>query len=163
MRPLSKKVPEVQLVHQVLSAPDLDEVFQFASERLAQAIPDENDRMFHSWTVAWRKEALEHYLKLGWSFIVRDESNGQKKTVGFFLAQPFLFFRGQTQTLWVEHIEAVNDDVTASLVEVAVKVAREKHLQRAIFAESDRLVKFLEVWKPSPLNEPIAVVKTTKG
>ena len=157
----------MQLVFQVLSAPDLEEVFQFASARLAAAIPDENDRMFASWTVAWRREALEHYLKLGWSFIVRDESDrdesGKPKPVGFFLGQPFLFFRGQTQTLWIEHIEAVNDSVQTQLVEVAVKVAREKHLQRAIFADADRLSPQLKVWNPTPLDEPIAVVRTTKG
>lgn len=157
----------MQLVFQVLSAPDLEEVYEFASLRLAAAIPDENDRMFASWTVPWRKEALEHYLKLGWSFIVRDESDrgsdGKPKAVGYFLGQPFLFFRGQTQTLWIEHIEAVNDEVTTQLVEVAVKVAREKHLQRAIFADAERLAPFLKTWSPSQLDEPIAVVRTTKG
>jgi hypothetical protein len=157
----------VKLVHQVLSTPDLEEVFSFANERLALSHPDENERMFASWTVAWRREALEHYLKLGWSFIVREEvpagSTEKPKAVGFFLAQPFLFFRGQTQTLWVEHIEAVSDEVTASLVEVAVKVAREKHLQRAIFSDAERLAPQLKAWNPTKLDEPIAVVRTTKG
>lgn len=150
------------LVHQVLSQPDIEEVYEFASMRLAEAIPDENDRMFASWTVPWRKESLEHYLKLGWSFIVRDESKPKPNAVGFFLGQPYLFFRGQTQTLWIEHVEAVNDEVAASLIEVAVKVAREKHLQRVLFAEPERHAALLKTWNPAPI-ESIAVIRTTKG
>ena len=155
------------IVHQVLSAPDLDEVYAYASGRLAKSEPNEQDRMFKSWSAKWRKEALEHYLKLGWSFIARDE---QTKTalsggtvVGYFLAQPFLFFRGQTQTLWVEHIEADDSAIQQDLVDIAVKVAREKHLQRVLFAEASALSKELEAWRPELLESDIAVVKTTKG
>lgn len=147
------------LVHQVLSQPDLDEVYDFASRRLTASIPDETERTFAAWAVPWRKESLEHYLKLGWSFITRD--NGQAQ--GFFLAQPFLFFRGQTQTLWVEHIEAANAEVMNTLVEVAVKVAREKHLQRVLFANAPALASALKPWNAEPLETSIAVVKTTKG
>lgn len=148
-----------QLVYQVLSLNNYDEVFAFAERNLEKAFPDEAERMFASWAVRWRKEALEHYLRLGWSFIVRD----QGQIVGFFLAQPFLFFRGQTQTLWVEHIEALDPEVREGLVDVAARVAREKHLQRVLFADADQYENELKKWSPSPLNEPIAEVKTTKG
>lgn len=147
------------LVHQVLSNPDIDEVLDFASGRLVSAIPDEAERAFASWSVPWRKEALEHYLKLGWSFITRESGEAR----GFFLAQPFLFFRGQTQTLWVEHVEATSPEVLDVLVDVAVRVAREKHLQRVLFANADRLSTALARWNPEPLESSIAVVKTTKG
>ncbi|MES2963901.1 MAG: hypothetical protein V4760_08420 [Bdellovibrionota bacterium] len=149
----------MNLVHQVLSLPDIDEVYDFAAGRLALAIPDEQERTFASWSAPWRREALEHHLKLGWSFITRE--NG--KIEGFFLAQPFLFFRGQTQTLWVEHIEASQPEVADVLVEVAVKVAREKHLQRVLFANAPSLASELKRWNPEPLETSIAIVKTTKG
>lgn len=144
---------------QVLSLSDLDEVYEFANRRLVANIPDEQERTFALWTVKWRREALEHYLKLGWSFIARD--NGA--TVGFFLAQPFLFFRGQTQTLWVEHIEAIDSETAEKLVEVAVRVAREKHLQRVLFSDSDKFTNALSPWRPSRLHDHIAEVMTTKG
>jgi hypothetical protein len=147
------------LVHQVLSSPDLSEVYSFASDRLSKSITDETERAFASWSAPWRNESLEHYLKLGWSFVTRE--NGE--TRGFFLAQPFLFFRSQTQTLWVEHVEADNEEVADVLVEVAVKVAREKHLQRVLFANAPSLESALRKWNPEPLENSIAVVKTTKG
>jgi hypothetical protein len=151
----------VSIVQQVLSAPDIEEVFNYASARLALSEPNEQDRMFKSWAAKWRREALEHYLKLGWSFIARDEQT--KRTVGFFLGQPFLFFRGQTQTLWVEHIEADNDEVKHQLVDTAVRVAREKHLQRVLFAEAGDKTDALKNWNPKRLEDEIVVVKTTKG
>lgn len=150
------------LAHQVLAAGDIEEVFDFAQRRLAERIPDENDRMFASWEAGWRREALEHYLKLGWSFISRDETT--KATRGFFLGQPFLFYRGQTQTLWVEHIEAADEETARMLIEIAVKVGREKHIQRVLFNDYPKWKSFLEVWKPESLESgSIAVVKTTKG
>lgn len=83
----------MSIVQQVLSLPDLDEVLRYAEGRLKRSEPNEQERMFKSWSVKWRREALEHYLKPGWSFIARDEKTN--RTVGFFLAQPFLFFAGK--------------------------------------------------------------------
>ena len=143
------------LVFQVLSSGDVDEVYNFAEARLRIEVPDENERTFRSWDVRWKREALDHYLKLGWSFIARREN----KIVGFFLGQPFLFYRGHTQTLWIEHIEAQDKEVAEALSDVAVKVAREKHLQRVLFYES---TVELKKWSPVPLNDPIAEIKTTK-
>jgi hypothetical protein len=147
------------LEFQVLSTPDADEVFGFAERSLRQRIPDENEFTFASWSAPWRRESLEHYMRLGWSFIAR-ESN---ETVGFFLAQPFLFFRSQTQTLWVEHIEAGNQAVIDALVDVAVRVAREKHLQRVLFIHSPDIERALTKWNSTPLAEKLIEVKTTKG
>ena len=154
-------------MHQVLSLPDLEEVYNYATSRLEKVEPDLNERMFKSWSAKWRKEALEHYMKLGWSFIARRENPETKKleAVGFFLAQPFLFFRGQTQTLWVEHVDADDESIKTVLVEIAVKVAREKHLQRVLFGEADKLSQSLKAWPATPLEneEHIVVIKTTKG
>ncbi len=149
----------MDLKHQVLSLPDIDEVYDFAAHRFALQHSDETERTFLSWAAPWRKESLEHYLKLGWSFITRE--NG--KVQGYFLAQPFLFFRSQTQTLWVEQVEGTSPEVIDTLVEVAVKVAREKHLQRVLFAEAPRLATALKKWNPESLENTVAVVRTTKG
>lgn len=147
--------PLTPLVFQVLALGDLDEVYAFAEARLREEILDETERMFKSWDVRWRKEALEHYLKLGWSFIARREG----QVVGFFLGQPFLFFRGHTQTLWIEHLEASDKDVAEALSEVAIKVSREKNLQRVLFSNPlDELKK----WSPVALTDAIAEIKTTK-
>ena len=143
---------------QVLSLGDLDEVYAYAEERLKREIPDETDRRFRLWDVRWKQEALEHYLKLGWSFIARIDG----RAVGFFLGQPFLFYRGQTQTLWVEHLEADRPEVTDALSEVAVKIAREKHFQRVLFSDSERLKDVLAGWKPAPLENDIVEIRTTK-
>ena len=128
---------------QVLAPGDLDEVMTFAEKRHRDLYPDETERMFQSWVAKWRRESLEHYLRIGWSFVARENA----RTVGFFLAQPFLFFRGQTQTLWVELIE----------------VAREKNLQRTLFADADRLGPAIGKWAPAEFSDKIAEIKTTKG
>ena len=155
------KRAQLNLEFQVLSPNDLDEVYAFAESRFAQTAGDENERKFALWTVKWRREALEHYLKIGWSFIAR--RNGV--AAGFFLAQPFMFFRGQTQTVWVEHIEAVDESALEALAEVAVKVTREKHMQRVLFADADAdcLEPVLKRWQPAMMNERIAEIRTTKG
>jgi hypothetical protein len=161
----------VSLAYQVLSPGDLDEIYEFAEARLKQEIPDDTERTFHSWTVRWRKEALEHYLRLGWSFVARKPGSkaGEKgETMGFFLAQPLLFFRGQTQTLWVEHISGIDQETVRQLVDVAIRVAREKHLQRVLFSDADEFSWAMEHWKPGILgadskSDKIAEVKTTKG
>ena len=144
---------------QVLAPGDLDEILTFAEKRHRDLYPDETERMFQSWVAKWRRESLEHYLRIGWSFVARENA----QTVGFFLAQPFLFFRGQTQTLWVELIEARDLGVAEALAEVAVRVAREKNLQRTLFADADRLGPAIGKWAPSPLSDTIAEIKTTKG
>ncbi len=145
------------LEFQVLSLTDIDEIYQYADARLALSIPDPQLRTFESWTAKWRRESLEHYLPLGWSFIVREN----QKVVGYFLGQPFLFFRGQTQTLWIEHLEANSPEIMAALADVAVGVAREKHFQRVLFAADLRTN--LEKWRPSPVSDVIIEIKTSKG
>jgi hypothetical protein len=134
----------VALVFQVLSLSDLDEVYRFADHQLQAEISDPTRRTFQAWSAPWRKEALEHYLKLGWSFIAREkraDEEGPGQTAGFFLAQPFLFFRAQTQSLWVEHVAANTAETRAALLDVATRVAREKHFQRTLIGgENDAIV-----------------------
>ena len=137
----------MSLDFQVLSLGDLDEVYAFAEgqfqKQMRERKKDENETRLLLWHVPWRKEALEHYLKLGWSFIARDGG----KPVGFYLAQPFLFFRGQTQTLWIEHIEGLNQTITDSLLDIATRVAREKHLQRVLTDDGEYALREIKTTK----------------
>lgn len=163
----------MQLAFQVLSANDIDEILAFANQQHQSRVGDENERIFQSWHARWRREALEHYLKLGWSFIARtaptthqaERADSERAVcVGFFLAQPLLFFRGQTQSLWLEHIDAVSGPGLAALADVAVRVAREKHLQCVLVENTEAAHLALAAWAPQPLNDQqILMVKTTKG
>lgn len=148
-----------QIVFQVLGPADIDEVRELAQRNLIDRIPDETERTFFSWNAKWRTEALDHYLKLGWSFIAR--RNG--KAVGFFLGQPLLFFGGRTQTLWIEYIEASSKDVREALADAAVRLSRENQLQRVLFADADQLTEELSRLNPIVFSEPVAEVKTRKG
>jgi hypothetical protein len=147
----------VELTYQVPTLQAADELYAFAESLLAEKITDPTERMFESWKVPWRREALNHYLPLGWSFTARDQKENLQ---GFFLGQPLLFFRGFTQNLWIETIQARTEQARVELTDVAVKVAREKHLQRVLFAESENLD--LQRWKAVRLQDAIAEVATTK-
>ncbi len=148
------------LEFQVLSRNDRDPISEFSEARFAQAVTDETERRLRLWSVRWRTEALDHYLPLGWSFVARD----QGKVRGYFLGQALLFFGGLTQTLWIEHLECADESTGRALVEVAVRLAREKHLQRVLFSEVDpaALSGLIADWKAVPISERIFEVSTTK-
>lgn len=144
---------------QVLSLDDLDQVTAFAQENLARAVSDEAERTFISWDARWRRESLEHYLRLSWSFVARR----QGRIVGFFLAQPLRYMGGHTQTLWVEHIEAGQPEVVEALIDLAIRSARGEHLQRVLFSNAESLTAALAKWPHTALADKIVEVKTTKG
>lgn len=104
---------------------------EFAKQRLAARETDPMEREMKSWSARWRGEALDHYLKLGWSYGAFE--NGQLR--GFVLGQPFLFHRGLTQTLWLEHLEAENSEIENFLLDCASKWARDKHFQCVLMEE----------------------------
>jgi hypothetical protein len=150
----------MQLNARVLAPTELDEILAFEGARLALIEPDETSRMMAGWQAKWRREALESYLPLGWSFAIRDE---QQMLQGYFLAQPLLFFRGQTQTLWVEWMSYTSAEVARELIELAVRWGRDKHLQRVLFADLNEHQDQFGVWPVSAIGDAIGEVKTTKG
>ncbi len=125
----------------VASFSDLDRIYDFANTTLSKLAKDPTAFMFESWTAPWRKESLEHYLNGGWSFIATNSNND---VAGFFLAQPILFMSRQTQSLWVEMLMGENQSVVEFLAEIAIKTAREKHLQRVLFADYAKNKSYLE-------------------
>ena len=145
--------------YRIAQADDLESIYSYAEQELKNKIPDEMERMMAIWESRFRKEALEHYMKLGWSFTAKNQDG---KMCGFFLGQPLLFFQAQTQTLWVEYIVADTLEIKSELVEIAYKLSRDKHIQQVIFPED---IQNLQFEKPIPfqkIKDPIIWVKTTK-
>ena len=109
----------------ILQPSDREAVIDFAKRQLAAATADPMEREMQSWSARWRSEALDHYLPQGWSFGAFQEG----RLHGFILAQPILFFRGLTQTLWIEHLEGDGPEATDQLFDCALRWARDKHFQ----------------------------------
>src|SRR5262249_13956823 len=100
-------------------------IMDFAKRRLAAREQDPMEREMKSWSARWRSESLDDYLKLGWSYGAFEG----EELKGFVLGQPFLFHRGLTQTLWLEHLEAEDDTTANALLDIAARWARDKHFQ----------------------------------
>lgn len=126
----------------VLLPTDVQELWQFAKDLHDSATvsgyrSSEDSKMeseILSWSAKWRKESLEHYLPLGWSFAAYSGD----QLVGFFLAQPLLYFAGHAQVLWVEDLVSESAEVKSLLVDTAYKMARDKHLQRVLMPSEMR-------------------------
>ena len=54
----------MKVAYRIAQLADLDAVYQFAETRLKIEIPDDMERMIQIWNSRFRKESLEHYLKL---------------------------------------------------------------------------------------------------
>ncbi len=149
----------MSLYCRVIQLSDLPEISQFEQQKLVQNIADENERTFHSWSARWRPESLEHYLPMGWSFLARDEDT----LVGYFLAQPFLFMDGQTQTLWVEHLNYSTLQARDELCDLAQRLSREKHFQRVLFPNLPGIANSVTTMKAESWQPSVFSVKTTKS
>lgn len=152
----------------IVQLQDLDEILDFENRRLQEQIPDEMERTLHSWNARWRKEALEHYLKLGWSFLARDKDkpspfSDEGLLVGYFIAQPLLFLDGQTQSLWVEHLQYTSLQARDELCELAYKLSREKHLQKVFFPNVAGINNSISAFKAEIWNPSVMSIKTTKA
>jgi hypothetical protein len=158
---------------EILIPEDQPRILAFASARLALHVADENERTFAAWKAAWRPEALEHYLGLGWSFGVfrrekGDEMDGRRMAMaGFALVQPILFYRGQTQSLWAEYFDGETDDAVGLLVDYTIKMARDKHMQRVLVQNGKEIQKFVSLQSYAAsatlLADSTLEIRTTKG
>ncbi len=129
----------------VIQLHELPEILDFELKKQSELGLSEDDKIFESWHAKWRKESLEHYLPLGWSFLAR-EQEGQLS--GYFLAQPLLFFEGMTQTLWVEHLQFSSLQARDQLCELAYKLAREKHFQKVVLPNQSTVSNAIKHLKP---------------
>lgn len=115
----------------VLKSEDQETVLGFERIRSELTQPDPVERELSSWKARWRPEQLNHYLGLGWSFGAWQND----QLIGYILTQPILFFRGYTQSLWVEWISYKAPDVGNALLDSAYRWARDKHFQTVLISE----------------------------
>ena len=161
--------------YRIAQIQDSEVIYQFAEDKLrldlkqapknSQSIDfemNEMDFMMKIWESRFRKEALEHYLKLGWSFLAYERLGEKEILKGFFLGQPFLFFEGQTQTLWVELIMAVDYKIEAELTEIAYKLSRDKHFQKVILPSSVTTLHYEKSLPFQKWSNDYVWLKTTK-
>lgn len=120
----------------VLRLEDQDILSQFEMQK-SKEDPDPLN-FIKNWSSSWRPESLNYYLNLGWSMGYFEDKNLK----GYILAQPLLFFKGQTQSLWLEELRVQNiervlqDEIGQTLFEALVKISKEKHLQQVLFHKS---------------------------
>ncbi len=140
----------------ILRDSDQETILKFDDSLFSNQDPIE--RELARWKARSRPEALEHYLPLGWSFAAW----AGETMVGYFLAQPLLFYAGLTQTLWVETLQVSSTEAAQILLDTACRLAREKHFQRVLFSELGSYANLLEALKARPLTESIFEVQTSK-
>ena len=148
-----------EINYRIAQLDDVETVFNFAAAKLKDDSLDEIENQIKIWNSDFRKESLEHYFKLGWSFLAFDE---QKKLVGFFMGQPLLFLDKNTQTLWVEFVLADNDSIYTELVDIAYRLSREKHFQRVLFSTAVTEKKLTKSLPFQNWDRSIVYLKTTK-
>ncbi len=158
----------MSLYLRVIQASDLDEILEFEQARLRETVTDEDERIFAAWHSRWRRESLEHYIPLGWSFLARDRALTTPEIpegplVGYFLAQPLLFFAGYTQTLWVEHMQFQALQSRDELCELAYKLSREKHFQKVLFPNFPTVMNAVSSFKPTSWDPQVLSVASTKA
>ena len=121
---------------------------------------DWNDiqKEMESWQHPWRKESLQHYCDLGWSFVA--EENDVLK--GYILGQPLLFFNNWTQSLWVEDLSFDNEEIGFQLMDTAIKWSKTKHLQKVIFNTKSSKTGFVKESFPKFNDQSYLHLSTTK-
>lgn len=157
----------MSLYLRILEASEIDEILDFESRKLKEQFPDETERTMASWHSRARKESLEHYLPMGWSFVARDTTQASSFSkegalVGYFIAQPLLFLDGQTQSLWMEHIQYSSLQARDELCDLAYRLSREKHFQRVYFPQSQSIFNSVKTLKAEDWDPQVLVIKTTK-
>ncbi len=148
-----------ELNTRILLSTDKELLLNFELQRLSSQIEDEMEREMNSWSARWRGEALDHYLPMGWSFgCFKNDS-----LEGFVLAQPLVFFRGLTQTLWVEHLAFVSEAAGHSLVDTVYRWARDKHLQCVLLEQTPATGFVLDQWPQSrAAGQPLIEIKSAR-
>lgn len=140
----------------VLKTQDLEAIQDFEKSRITQL--NDIEKTFLEWKAPWRKESLEHYLNTSWSMgLFEGES-----LKSYFLAQPFLFVESYTQTLWIEHLGFKEKKDLTELVDLIVKYAKDKHLQRVLFNQIQQLNELSAQFKFASTQKNYFEVFTTK-
>lgn len=150
----------MSLDFKIVQASEIPEILDYEQRKLAEQILNEEDRAILSWNARWRKEALEHYIPMGWSFLARDATG---KLMGYFIAQPLLFLDGNTQSLWMEHLQYSSLQARDELSDLAYRLSREKHLQKVYFPKSPATLNSTKHMRAEEWNPQVLSAKTTKA
>lgn len=126
---------------QILDLSNKTEIRNFELARLEVAISDPMEREMFSWNAPWREESLNHYLATGWAMALWS-SDLKQKLLGYFLGQTLLYYQGLTQALWIEYIGAVDQATHNEVLDLAVKCAKDKHLQSVFYNSSNGIQEF---------------------
>lgn len=148
-----------EVTYRIAQLDDVAAVFEYESRKHFDANLDEIENQIFIWNSNFRKEALEHYLKTGWSFVA---VGPQQQIAGFFMGQPLLFVDKQTQSLWVEYVSADSDAVYTELVDIAYRLSREKHFQRVLFSDDVTKHTLTKQFPFQKWDRTAALLKTTK-
>lgn len=128
----------------ILQSTDRELVMAYGMKLLSATNSDPMELEMASWTAPWRAESLDHYLKLGWSFAATSEN--QNQILGVVLAQPFLFFKGQTQTVWIEYLAGESAEIKKALFETVYRWSRDKHIQKLIIGGESQIDQLGMPW-----------------
>ena len=155
----SVKLNLSEIHYRIAQLADVEKVYLFETNKRFSHIVDEYEQQMAVWSEPFRKESLEHYFKLGWSFLALSKNN---EIIGFFLGQPLLFFANHTQTLWLEYISAIDISVSTELVDIAYRLAKEKHFQRVLLSEDIQAMNLEKQFPFQKWEKNINFLKTTK-
>lgn len=144
----------------VIDVSELEEIYEFENSILQNSELDTEQKMLFSWKAPWRREALEFYLPNGWCFAIRESDS--KQILGYYLAQPILFMRALTQTLWVEHLSFQEEKIAHQLIDLAYRAAREKRLQSVLFQPNEKYSHLVEQHSGKIYNSQILEIKATR-
>jgi len=140
----------------VLKPTDQDSILAYERARAEQLHSDPMERELSSWKARWRPEQLTHYLPLGWSFGAWQDG----QMIGYVLTQPFLFYRGLTQTLWVEHLAYNDKAIGEALIESVCKWARDKHFQTVLISDLPKELQLTR--KQQKMSDDITEITTSR-
>ncbi|MGE4133950.1 MAG: hypothetical protein AB7F86_20100 [Bdellovibrionales bacterium] len=143
----------------ILLPSDREAILAFAQIQLRELVADQMEREMQSWNARWRPEALDYYLPQGWSF----GAFLQGKMVALALGQPLLFYRGLTQTLWVEELLSSLPEATNVLLDTLYKWAKDKHLQCVLLESRPDREHIIESWPKALLMAgPMIEIRTSR-
>ena len=124
---------------QVLTLSNIEEIQNFETSIMKEKGLSPSDIIFESWKGSTTDEFLEYFLPLGWSMGIW---NNLQKLQGYFLGNVLLFHRGNMQTLYLEHISFKHSKILDEIIELAYRLAKEKHLQRVMLPAEFSQIKY---------------------
>lgn len=148
-----------EITYRIAQTEDVENAFNYEYKKNFSEDLHEIENQIMVWNSFFRKESLEHYFKTGWSFLAVDS---EQNVVGFFMGQALLFLDKQTQSLWVEHISASSAEIFTELLDIAYRLAREKHLQKVLFSKIIQQQPLTKTFPFIDWERSVSYLKTTK-